>query len=60
MKNNKMRICKIHKCDKEVYTPKVMFCGEHERDYRETRKKVGYGILAVSSLIVGGLVKKRK
>ena len=34
MESKKIKICKFLNCDKEVYTPQALFCGEHERTYR--------------------------
>ena len=54
MGDKKVKICKVFKCSKEVHAPKAMFCGEHERNYRETREMLGIGIL-----LLGGIVLKK-
>lgn len=62
MKEKKVKNCKFYKCKKEVHSPKAMFCGEHERLYRESSKRVGQAILGLSVLAVGSMfgVKTKK
>lgn len=50
MASKKEKICKVPKCKKEVHASKAFFCGEHEREYRDKRKKFGKGALAVGSI----------
>ena len=48
MANKKEKICMVPKCKKEVHAPKALFCGEHERDYRD--KGIKYGTYATGFL----------
>lgn len=62
MESKKIKICKFLNCDKEVYTPQALFCGEHERNYRNTRKYIVAAILPLSAAVfgskIGGKIKK--
>lgn len=61
MESKKIKICKFLNCDKEVYTPQALFCGEHERTYKNTRKYIAAAIVPLSAVIgtkIGGKLKK--
>lgn len=64
MTNKEEKICKVPKCKKEVHAPKALFCGEHERDYRDKGKKYGTyatGVLAGVAFVtkcLSSLLKK--
>jgi hypothetical protein len=62
MESKKIKICKFLNCDKEVYTPQALFCGEHERTYRNTRKYIVAAIVPLSTAVlgskIGGKLKK--
>lgn len=41
MSESKTKICMIPTCNKEVFSSKAIFCGEHDRNFRDYRKKAG-------------------
>lgn len=51
MSESKTKICMIPTCNKEVFTPKAIFCGEHDRDFRSYRKIAG--MVASTTLLAG-------
>lgn len=53
MTNKKEKICIVPKCKKEVHESKALFCGEHERDYKDKRKKFGQGALGIGAIAIG-------
>lgn len=55
MKKEKVKTCKYFKCDKEVYSLKAKFCGEHERFYREHRKIIGSVLLTIGGIAISAL-----
>jgi hypothetical protein len=59
MKEEKVKTCKYFRCNKEVYSSKAKFCGEHERFYREHRNKIGGALLTFGGIALSALVKKR-
>ena len=58
MKKEKVKTCKYFKCNKEVYSPKAKFCGEHERIYRDNGKKIRNGLGTAGLVLLAGFVKK--
>lgn len=60
MKVENVKTCKYFRCNKEVYSPKAKFCGEHERFYREHRKTIGSALLTLGGIALSTLVKKQK
>jgi hypothetical protein len=60
MKEENVKTCKYFRCNKEVYSPKAKFCGEHERFYREHRKTIGSALLTLGGIALSTLVKKQK
>lgn len=45
-------ICIIPGCEKEVYAPKMLFCGEHERGYNDIKDQaVDVGVNVVKTVI---------
>lgn len=59
MKKEKVKTCKYFKCNKEVYSPKAEFCGEHERFYRGHRNTIGSVLLILGGIALSVLVKKQ-
>ncbi|WP_343086153.1 hypothetical protein [Streptococcus parasanguinis] len=58
MEVKKNKICKFIKCKKEVHSPKAMFCGEHERIYRDKGIKLRNGLGTAGLVLLAGFVKK--
>ena len=60
MESKKIKICKFLNCDKEVYTPQALFCGEHERTYRNTRKYIiAAAIVPLSTAVLGSKIGEK-
>lgn len=57
MKELKTKICRMPKCNKEIYDSKSFFCREHERAFREFLKKSGMGIATLSMAAVAFITK---
>lgn len=53
MKKLKLGICKFPNCKKETYSKKTLFCGEHERLYKEFKKntKIVSGMAGTAALV---------
>lgn len=63
MGNSQLKLCKVPGCKKEIYVNKSLFCGEHERKFREYRKtawKSGIGGLSVIGLVFGFITDVKK
>lgn len=60
MKESEQKICKFPKCTEEVYDSNALFCGEHERIYRELSKKVSISASGLTMVALAHIVKKRK
>lgn len=62
MTQKKIKTCSWIGCKKEVYTPKALLCGQHEREGRENLKLAGKvlgGTFTVLSTLAGlGKLKK--
>ena len=58
MKEEKVKTCKYFRCNKEVYSPKAKFCGEHERFYRDKGIKLRNGLGTAGLVLLAGFVKK--
>ena len=53
MKESKHNICKMPGCNKEVYDSNMLFCGEHQRAFREFKEKsrVAIGTVGMAAVI---------
>jgi len=63
MKRSKQKICKMPGCNKEVYDSKLLFCGEHQRAFREFKKNAGAvaGVgVAVVTFIAKSIINNKK
>lgn len=58
MSKSKAKTCMIPTCNKEVFTPKALFCGEHDRDFRDYRKNAGIATGALASTILAFVAKR--
>ncbi|MDG2984615.1 hypothetical protein PSR33_00230 [Latilactobacillus curvatus] len=53
----KLKMCKMPGCEKERYEPKMLFCGEHERKFKQFVSKSSKSILGVATLAVAFIAK---
>lgn len=53
MTSSNQKICKVPKCDKEVYDTGLLFCGEHQRDWEAVKKVTRKGS---ATLLTAGVV----
>lgn len=54
----KLKMCKMPGCEKERYEPKMLFCGEHERKFKQFMSKSSKSILGgVATLAVAFIAK---
>lgn len=57
MKESKQKLCKLPKCQKEIYDGKSLFCGEHERIFRDLRKKAAISTTAITLAAIAKVAK---
>ena len=62
LSESKLEICKMPGCDKEPFDKRALFCGEHEREFKNFLSYAGkVGPVAVSAaLFVAKVVGRKK
>ncbi|WP_066025449.1 hypothetical protein [Enterococcus mundtii] len=60
MGNSQLKLCKVPGCKKEIYANKSLFCGEHERKFREYRKTAGKSTLGLSVIVIVFIANVKK
>lgn len=58
MSESKQRICKFPKCTKETFDKNALFCGEHEREFKDFKDKAGKAASGMAILAMTFIAKK--